>query len=173
MLYLNHEEEKTKVLGPGVRYVVWVQGCKRRCPGCINPLGQPLSENGYWKSVAALEQDILHVEGLTGITISGGEPFLQAEALAKLVKLIKENSKLDIMLYSGYTLKQLREMQNAAVDYILGHIDLLVDGEYVEELNHNTIYRGSDNQVIHFLSSKYISLINFVQLALAIYLKLK
>ena len=89
MLYLNHEEEKTKVLGPGVRYVVWVQGCKRRCPGCINPLGQPLSENGYWKSVAALEQDILHVEGLTGITISGGEPFLQAEALAKLVKLIK------------------------------------------------------------------------------------
>ena len=49
MLYLNHEEEKTKVLGPGVRYVVWVQGCKRRCPGCINPLGQPLSENGYWK----------------------------------------------------------------------------------------------------------------------------
>lgn len=157
MLYLNHEEEKTKVLGPGVRYVVWVQGCKRRCPGCINPLGQPLSENGYWKSVAALEQDILHVEGLTGITISGGEPFLQAEALAKLVKLIKENSKLDIMLYSGYTLKQLRDMQNAAVDYILGHIDLLVDGEYVEELNHNTIYRGSDNQVIHFLSSKYIS----------------
>ena len=125
MLYLNHEEEKTKVLGPGVRYVVWVQGCKRRCPGCINPLGQPLSENGYWKSVAALEQDILHVEGLTGITISGGEPFLQAEALAKLVKLIKENSKLDIMIYSGYTLKQLREMQNADVDYILGHIDLL------------------------------------------------
>ena len=142
MLYLNHEEEKTKVLGPGVRYVVWVQGCKRRCPGCINPLGQPLSENGYWKSVAALEQDILHVEGLTGITISGGEPFLQAEALAKLVKLIKENSKLDIMIYSGYTLKQLREMQNADVDYILGHIDLLVDGEYVEELNHNTIYRS-------------------------------
>lgn len=61
------------------------------------------------------------------------------------------------MIYSGYTLKQLREMQNVAVDYILGHIDLLVDGEYVEELNHNTIYRGSDNQVIHFLSSKYIS----------------
>ena len=91
------------------------------------------------------------------LSISGGEPFLQAKALAKLVKLIKENSKLDIMLYSGYTLKQLREMQNAAVDYILGHIDLLVDGEYVEELNHNTIYRGSDNQVIHFLSSKYIS----------------
>lgn len=157
MLYLNHEEEKTKVLGPGVRYAIWVQGCKRRCPGCINPLGQPLSENGYWKGVTALAQDISRVTGLTGITISGGEPFLQAGALAKLVKLIKENSKLDIMVYSGYTLKQLRDMKNANVDYILSHIDLLVDGEYIESLNHNTIYRGSDNQVIHFLSSKYRS----------------
>ena len=53
--------------------------------------------------------------------------------------------------------RNFKAYQNADVDYILGHIDLLVDGEYVEELNHNTIYRGSDNQVIHFLSSKYIS----------------
>ena len=146
----------TKVLGPGLRYVLWVQGCKKNCPGCINPEGQPLDKNGYWTSVNDIFEEILQGKNLTGITISGGEPFLQPEPLAKLILLLKEQTNLDVMIYSGYTLRELHNMNNEFIECILENSDILVDGTYIEELNTNKIYRGSDNQVIHFLSSKYI-----------------
>lgn len=155
MLYLSHWERETKVLGPGRRYALWVQGCKKRCPGCVFPEGQPINKNGVWKHVEEIAIDILSTPNLRGLTISGGEPFLQATALLKLVTLIGDKSKLDIMVYSGYTLEELRQQHDVAVDGLLSQIDILVDGEYIEELNHNTAYRGSDNQRLHFLSAKY------------------
>ena len=155
MLYIYHREPRTKVLGPGERYVIWVQGCKKRCPGCINPDGQLEGQNGYWISTEKVLNELKNEQGLMGITISGGEPFLQAHGLAELVKSIKENTQLDIMLYSGYTLAELRAKHDNDIDFVLEHSDILVDGEYIEELNNNTIYRGSDNQEIHFLSSRY------------------
>lgn len=156
MLYVNHRERKTQVLGPGLRYVIWVQGCKKNCPGCINPQGRRLNENGYWLDSHTILQEIQEDASLMGITISGGEPFLQSESLAELIKLIRKNTKLDIMMYSGYTLQELHSWENEAVEYILDNIDILVDGEYMEELNTNSIYRGSDNQTIHLLSKKYL-----------------
>ena len=155
MLYVNHREPQTKVLGPGIRYALWLQGCKKRCPGCLYPEGRPLHQNGYWLDSQIIIDEIKQQPKLTGITISGGEPFLQAEELAGLIKRLKEETALDIMLYSGYTMKELRAENNIFINYILNHSDLLVDGEYKEELNTNKIYRGSDNQVIHFLSPKY------------------
>lgn len=156
MLYINHREKSTKVLGPGLRYVIWVQGCKKDCIGCINPAGRPLDRNGYYISIETLFSEICATPNLTGITISGGEPFLQSEELSKLIYLIKTESQLDIMVYTGYTLAELRRRNNAAVNAILSNIDILVDGEYIEEKNNNTLYRGSDNQVIHFMSKKYL-----------------
>ena len=155
MLYVNHREPQTKVLGPGIRYALWLQGCKKRCPGCLYPEGRPLYQNGYWLDSQIIIDEIKQQPKLTGITISGGEPFLQAEELAGLIKLLKEETALDIMLYSGYTMEELKAKNDFFINYILEHSDLLIDGEYIEELNTNKIYRGSDNQVIHFLSPKY------------------
>lgn len=155
VLYVSHREENVSVLGPGMRYVLWTQGCKKRCPGCVFPEGRPIGENGYWMETETIMREIINVQGLTGITVSGGEPFLQSEGLAELIKAVRERTALDVMLFSGYTLEELREKRDFSVDYVLNHSDLLVDGEYIEELNHNTIYRGSDNQRILFLSEKY------------------
>lgn len=157
MLYIHHKETDVKVLGPGSRYVIWVQGCKKSCPGCINPEGRSIESNGYYIDVNKLFEEIQLSSSINGITISGGEPFLQAEELSAFIKLIKENTRLDIMIYSGYTLQELYNMNNEFVEYILSNIDILVDGEYIEKENNNSIYRGSDNQVIHFLSKKYLS----------------
>lgn len=156
MLYIEHRERQTKVLGPGTRYAVWVQGCKKRCPNCINPRGRALDSNGYHIGVDELFREIMGTPSLTGITVSGGEPFLQSNELVKLIRLIRAESTLDVMMYSGYTLEELRARHEPSVDEILSSIDLLIAGEYVEELNTNKIYRGSDNQVIHFLSTKYL-----------------
>ena len=163
MLYVNHREQHTKVLGPGLRYVLWLQGCKKRCPGCLYPEGRPLKRNGYWLEIKVIIEEIKKQPCLTGITISGGEPFLQAEELAELVKQLKAETTLDIMLYSGYTKEELLAKNDASINFILSHSDLLIDGEYKEELNTNKIYRGSDNQVIHFLSPKYRAFKNILE----------
>lgn len=155
MLYLTHREAATRVLGPGVRYAIWVQGCRKRCAGCINPEGQPLHTGGYWISEEELLAEFMANPKLTGITVSGGEPFLQAEGLVKLFHLVRQQTSLDIMVYTGYTLAELRSWKSQSVDEILADIDLLIDGEYREDENTNSIYRGSDNQVIHYMSAKY------------------
>lgn len=156
MLYVSHREPLTKVLGPGRRYALWVQGCKKCCPGCVFPEGQPLNTGGEWLSVEKIWQEIQGVENLTGITISGGEPFLQAPALSKLVGILRQNSTLDVMIYSGYTFDELKARNDSATNFLLANVDILIDGEYREDLNTGSIYRGSDNQTIHFLSKKYL-----------------
>ena len=156
MIYVSHREPLTQVLGPGRRYALWVQGCKKRCPGCVFPEGQPLDTGGEWISAEKIWNEIQAVENLTGITISGGEPFLQAPALAELVKLLRQNSNLDVMIFSGYTLAELQARNDEATNFLLANVDILVDGDYREELNTGSIYRGSDNQTIHFLSPKYL-----------------
>lgn len=157
MLYLNHRESDVTVLGPGHRYVIWVQGCRRHCTGCVFPEGQLLGKNGYWITSEQLLREIqTAAQPLTGITISGGEPFLQPAGMAELIGLLRKSTKLDIMVYTGYTLQELQKQNNVNINYILSNIDLLIDGEYIEELNHNKIYRGSDNQQIWFLSDKYL-----------------
>ena len=157
MLYLNHRESDITVLGPGHRYVIWVQGCRRCCKGCVFPEAQLLGKNGYWITSEQLLMEIQTAkQPLTGITISGGEPFLQPAGMAELIGLLRKSTKLDIMVYTGYTLQELQQQNNVNINYILSNIDLLIDGEYIEELNHNKIYRGSDNQQIWFLSAKYL-----------------
>lgn len=154
---MSHETQCTKVLGPGKRYALWTQGCRKRCKGCVFPEGQSLESNGYHIGTEELVRRILgQAQNLTGVTISGGEPFLQAASINELILEIRRQSGLDIMIYSGYTLAELRAREDAAIESILANVDLLVDGEYVEEQNTNSIYRGSDNQVIHFLSDKYL-----------------
>lgn len=151
---ISHFVENTTVLGPGNRFAIWFQGCSKSCNGCINPQGQDVN-GGYFISNNELLEKVKLQKSITGVTISGGEPFLQFEELFDLMKSIKENTSLDIMLYSGYKYQELVSKYDEYKDKFFSLIDILIDGEYRENENTNSLYRGSDNQKIYFLSEKY------------------
>jgi anaerobic ribonucleoside-triphosphate reductase activating protein len=152
---LNVAEEmpRSVVNGPGDRYVIWVQGCSLRCPGCFNEVYQPLIEKNMVE-VDSLAAKIISSKGIEGVTYSGGEPMLQSRALYQLSTILKENG-LTIMCYSGYTLKELRQKEDPYTNKLLGVLDILVDGPYILEQKQNLLWRGSSNQKVHFLSEIY------------------
>ncbi|NLK29295.1 MAG: radical SAM protein [Clostridiales bacterium] len=154
-MYISHYVKNTSVLGPGKRFALWLQGCKKQCKGCIFPEGQGEVTKGKWISTEELLDIIQSVKGIHGITISGGEPFLQIDELMDLCRQVKEHTKLDIILYSGYRFEELEAKYRDRFYKICSYIDILIDGEYVEALNDNQAYRGSSNQTIHMLSDKY------------------
>ncbi|MDE6781645.1 MAG: radical SAM protein [Ruminococcus sp.] len=153
-MLINHETI-TNTLGPGKRYVIWVQGCNKRCFNCINPSGQKM-DSGYVKSMEEIKKYILSLDGIRGITVSGGEPLLQYNELRKLAFWIKSRTDLDIMLYSGYTYSEILRKHPDAESFFK-NIDIFIDGEYVDKLNTGSMYRGSDNQNIYFFTDRYRS----------------
>ena len=152
---ISHYEKSTQVLGPGTRFVIWFQGCNKKCHGCINPEGRKLT-GGYEIEVSDLIDILLNTENINGITISGGEPFLQLTGLNELINGVKLRTKLDIMLFSGYKYEEII-CWNEVIDIkkFFSKVDIFVDGEYVEELNENQMFRGSENQNIYCFTSKY------------------
>lgn len=149
--------KKTTALGPGVRTAIWLQGCEKNCFGCMSPETKAI-DGGYVVDIDRLIDLVLTVEGIEGVTISGGEPFLQIEALYYLLNEIRKNSNLSVIVYTGYTISQLKSMNNDLVDCMLNSlIDILIDGEYIERMNDGIALKGSSNQVVHFLSDKYIN----------------
>lgn len=135
--------------GPGIRFVVFVQGCPHGCPGCHNPETHNFSGGELKEEVEIVESFRLH-RLVSGITISGGEPFCQAQACACLAKQVKDLGK-SVLVYSGFTFEQLTEMAETREDVakLLRSTDILVDGPYVnEQRNLNLAFRGSTNQRI-------------------------
>ena len=143
----------TKVLGPGLRYVIWTQGCPFHCEECATPESRPIT-NDKEISTNVLAKDILSQIDIKGITISGGEPFLQAASLANLLTMVlKERPELTVIVYTGY---QIEDLKWAASEALLAHTDLLIDGPYRQELNDNQGLRGSSNQRLHFLTPRLL-----------------
>ncbi len=133
--------------GPGMRLVVFTQGCPHKCEGCHNPQTHSFSD-GYdcdiEKILAELDKNPL----LKGITLSGGEPFSRAAELLPLVKAVRKK-KMDVFCYSGYTFEELMAMSemDTAVLELLNLIDTLIDGRFVAEERDLTLrFRGSKNQ---------------------------
>lgn len=137
-------------LGPGKRLCVWVNGCSRGCKGCVSKRLQAVDES----TEADIETYFFgyNLEAIDGVTISGGEPFEQSKELNKLVKYFKRRGIKDILVYTGFTIEGLRKAKNADVAEILENISVLIDGEYVEELDSGKgNLKGSDNQRILYL----------------------
>ncbi|MFP4134237.1 MAG: 4Fe-4S single cluster domain-containing protein [Halothece sp.] len=145
MGYVN----ESQVNGPGVRAVVWVQGCDRGCSGCFNPNSWPFEINQLI-SVEEVAQQILSNPKNQGVTFSGGEPFWQAPALTQLARKLKA-AGLNVMSFSGFTLQALQSAQapQGASD-LLNELDLLVDGPYVpsQAINDPTSLVSSRNQQV-------------------------
>lgn len=131
--------------GVGLRFVVFVQGCPRRCKGCHNEGTQP-----FVTKTLMTPQDIMDEINknplLDGVTFSGGEPMCQAKSLSVLAKLIKDKG-LHLAVYTGYTYEDLIHSNMEGVKELLQYVDILIDGEFVQELRDYTLkFRGSSNQ---------------------------
>ena len=100
-----------------------------------------------------LAQRIMALDGIDGVTFTGGEPFLQSAGLAALAALLGERG-LSVVTFTGYTLEQLRLSQDPDQQMLLARTDLLVDGPYVEALRDRLPLRGSTNQRLHYLSGR-------------------
>lgn len=144
-------EKNITTLGPGNRFGIWVQGCHRNCEGCVAKISHD-PEVGRLVDVGALSWEIINSDA-EGITISGGEPFLQAEALAELIKKVKKMRNIGVIVYTGYLIEELETVPGA--EDLLKLTDLLIDGPYVKELDDGKSLRGSSNQRIIPLSERY------------------
>lgn len=146
-MHLLNRYGETITDGPGLRYSIYLAGCPHHCPGCHNPQS--------WDPNGGIPMDDYVVEGiieeirsnplLDGITISGGDPFMFPEELARLAKRLKEETDLPILCYTGYTIEQIEANEHLRKPLV--YMDMLVDGPFVKELKKpDLLFRGSSNQ---------------------------
>ncbi len=147
----------TRALGPGLRSVVWVQGCPLHCKGCISPEWIPEKPNTLI-SPDKLASELMANPDITGLTISGGEPMLQAKGLFQLIQRMQSIRPINIICFTGFQFETLQTSPpNLDVAELLTSIDLLIDGPYIENKNDNLGLRGSTNQRFIFLTDKLSS----------------
>ncbi|MDR1642890.1 MAG: radical SAM protein [Clostridiales bacterium] len=143
-----------KTLGYGERIGIWTIGCVRRCNKCSNPElweEQPEKDISVEELVRTLNPCFLKCDG---ITITGGDPFVQADELLSLVEEIRATKfHGDILAYTGFQYEEL--VQYPQTKKILEKIDVLIDGAYIDSLNQNIGLSGSSNQRILVLNHKF------------------
>lgn len=151
--------ESTKTLGPYDRFALWVQGCPFSCDGCMTPDSQNFT-GGEEIAVESIADLILSSKNIEGITITGGEPFIQSKVLIQLLKLLKSKKDLGVIVYSGFTIEQLKAKNEIVINEFLSYIDILIDGQYLEALNDGKALKGSSNQVVHQFTDRYKNVFN-------------
>ena len=142
----------SRVNGPGRRNVVHTRGCTLACPGCFNPDSHDPEGGAAWE-VEALADHLLGGDP-DGISVSGGEPLQQPEALlALLIALRARREGVSILLFSGYTVEEIRDQPLGPA--VLAQLDVLVDGRFEVKAMAEGGLRGSANQRIHLLSPRH------------------
>lgn len=136
--------------GPGLRMVIWTQGCEHNCKGCHNPQTHNL-HGGFEMSCDGIIQFMKEAKWQKGITLSGGEPFLQAEALLPIA-MEAQIIGLNVWAYTGFVWEKLLDEKNPRFQenlLLLQQIDILVDGRFIERKQSvDLLFRGSSNQRI-------------------------
>lgn len=131
--------------GPGLRLTVFVQGCPHGCKGCHNPETHSTSGGRLIDSEEIMEI-VKKNTLLDGITFSGGEPFMQSEALAALAKQIKSLG-LNVITYTGFLFEDLIKDEKKRL--LLEASDYIIDGRFEEDKKSLAlVFRGSSNQRI-------------------------
>ena len=147
-------------LGPGRRLGIWFQGCSLRCEGCIS-----VDTWATAKTLIPIEQLMMKLSSylplIDGITISGGEPFDQFEALLAIVVQLRKRTKVDILVYTGYSVEDITEQ----LQQIKPYIDVLISDPFQRQSSQTLRLRGSDNQRLHCFTSQAIEKFAYYQQA--------
>jgi anaerobic ribonucleoside-triphosphate reductase activating protein len=152
-LRLHHFEPASRANGPGIRSVLWLQGCTLGCPGCFNPLTHS-RVGGSLCSTDEILACILAQRGrIEGITISGGEPLQQAAPLASLLRAVKQAAALSIVLFTGFTWTEVNRLPGGVE--VLASVDVLLAGRYDAAKRIASGLLGSSNKSVHFLTPHY------------------
>ncbi len=133
--------------GPGLRTVIWTQGCLHHCKGCQNPQTWSFKSGGL-VPVKDVLKEIDKLEYQTGITFSGGDPMYQPYACNEIAAYSKKKG-FNIWVYTGFTFEELMNMSKKDPIYLkfLENVDVLVDGRFIlEERDLSLLFRGSRNQ---------------------------
>lgn len=151
-LRLHHFEPRSAANGPGLRAVLWLQGCSLGCPGCFNPQTHP-DDGGQWVPIDRLVELIQGADGIEGVTISGGEPLEQAEGLTALLRRLHAETNLTILLFSGYTWVEIERdpLKRQCVDLA----DIVLAGRYDQNRRLAAGLRGSANKTVYFITTRY------------------
>ena len=147
VLRVNGIVQESIVDGPGLRYVVFTQGCPHHCKGCHNPQTHSFTD-GYEIDIEEIFQEYIKNPLLSGVTFSGGEPFCQPAPLTKLGRMIRDYGG-NVITYTGFLYESLlaRSKSDPAIGDLLSVTDLLIDGPYMEEQRSlDLLFRGSLNQ---------------------------
>jgi anaerobic ribonucleoside-triphosphate reductase activating protein len=144
--------EHSRANGPGVRAVVWTQGCTLGCPGCFNPETHP-NAGGEWASVFELSERIRAIPGIEGVTISGGEPLQQLAPLTELLRQVRQSAGLSSVVFTGFEPDEISRLPGH--EALLAQIDVLIAGRYHPEQRLATGLRGSANKQLLFYSTRY------------------
>jgi anaerobic ribonucleoside-triphosphate reductase activating protein len=151
LINIHSTIKSSKVNGPGDRFVIWTQGCRKMCKNCYNPETWSHYRNNL-VDIDFLVEEIKNSNS-TGVTISGGDPFEQPEELFYLLREIKQLDLSDgVIVFSGYTIDEIRGVRE--LEKCLDYIDVLIDGLYIEEKRITNGLAGSSNQEFHFLTDK-------------------
>lgn len=133
--------------GFGVRAVIWTQGCSHNCPFCQNPQTHDFN-GGAEFDIEEIKRELDDLVGQDGITLSGGDPLFQIDAVTEIAKYAKSLG-LNIWCYTGFVYEDILKLSEKNPKYLefLGYVDVLVDGKFESELKNLTLlFRGSSNQ---------------------------
>lgn len=149
---LNAAIFPTLASGPGVRAALFLQGCSLACNGCHNLDAQPFTPR-LVTTVNAILAWLSKKRDLRGVTLSGGEPFEQACALAAMCREVRRLG-CDVIAYSGFLREQLEAGVRPHSEELLGEIDVLIDGPFLADRSGRLALRGSSNQRVHRLTGR-------------------
>jgi len=151
LINLHSTIKSSRVNGPGDRFVIWTQGCRKGCKNCYNPETWSHYRNNLI-DIDLLVEEIKN-SSISGVTISGGDPFEQPEELFYLLREIKQLDLSDgVIVFSGYTIDEIRVREE--LRKCLDYIDVLIDGLYIDQKRITNGLAGSSNQEFHFLTDK-------------------
>lgn len=134
--------------GEGLRYTIFVQGCPHHCDGCHNPTTHDFNGGKIVDTdelFCAFKNNVL----LSGVTFSGGEPMCQAKALLDLAMRIRKETDLNITIFTGFTIEELKAKNDPIINELLSLTYMLIDGKFELDKRDLTLtFRGSKNQRI-------------------------